>query len=103
MKTLVNKAMLDGFRAANCKAAACGECGQSRICLLNAFFETVVGGDGTGIEIAVKTLEDHGFHVTDAREERCRNTENGYVIDDCGVRETGALLIRAIPVSPASA
>jgi hypothetical protein len=103
MKTLVNKAMLDDFRAANCKSATCEECEQSRICLLNVFFETAVGegGDGTDIEIAVKALEDHGFHVTDAREERCRNTGNGYVIDDSGVRETGAILLRAIPVSPA--
>jgi hypothetical protein len=50
----------------------------------------------------VKALEDRGFRVTDAREERCRNTEHGHVIDDCGVRETGVLLIRAVPVFPDS-
>jgi hypothetical protein len=105
MKTLVNKTMLDDFRALNCKAASCEGCEQRRICLLNVFFETAGGGggDGTNIELAVKVLEDHGFHVTDAREERARPTDSGHVIDDCGIKPTGAILLRAVPVSPASA
>jgi hypothetical protein len=101
MKPLFNKSMLDDFRALNCKAASCRECEQSRICQLNLFFETAAGegGDGTNIEIAVKTLEDHGFHVTDAREERARPTDSGHVIDDRGTKPTGAILLRAVPVS----
>jgi hypothetical protein len=100
MKTLVNKEMFDDFRAFNCKAKTCEGCEQNRICLLNAFFNNAVGegGDGTDIELAVKILEDHGFHVTDAREERARPTDNGHAIDDCGIKPTGAILLRAVPV-----
>jgi hypothetical protein len=105
MKNLVNTEMLDNFRAFNCKAKTCEECQQAQACLLNAFFETAVGegGDGTDIELAVKALEDRGFNVTDIREERARRTDNGHVIDECGIKPTGALLIRVIPVTPSAA
>jgi hypothetical protein len=106
MKTLVNKAMLDNFRALNCKAASCEECEQSGICLLYAFFKDYSNEGridyGTHIETAVKTLEDHGLHVTDIREERARSTDHGHVIDDCGINPTGAILLRAVPVTPDS-
>jgi hypothetical protein len=104
MKTLINRAMLDDFRESKCKAKSCEECGKSRICLLNVFFETAVGesGDSTDIEIAVKVLEDHGFHGTDAREERATPTDKGHVIDERGIKPTGAILLRAVPVTPAS-
>jgi hypothetical protein len=52
------------------------------------------------MEIAVKLLEDHGFHVTDANEERAMKTGGDYVIDRLGTRETGALLMRVVPVTP---
>ena len=102
MKTLVNKWMLDNFREFNCKAKSCEECENSRTCLLRAFFETEVdeGGDGSDIELAVKALEDSGFHVTDVREERAIRTGTSYVIDDNGTVNTGAILIRAVAVSP---
>ncbi|MDR1399421.1 MAG: hypothetical protein LBJ41_05825 [Treponema sp.] len=52
------------------------------------------------IEIAVQVMEDHGFHVTDAREERAANTEIGHVISENGIRPTGALLLRVAPETP---
>lgn len=55
----------------------------------------------TGIEIAAELLEGHGFHVTDVREERARQTDSGHVVDECGLKPTGAILIRAVPVTPA--
>ena len=58
-------------------------------------------GNKTAIEIAVEVLEDHGFHVTDAREERAIKTETGHVIDEHGIVETGAILLRTVPVTPA--
>ena len=51
----------------------------------------------SGIETAVKVLENHGFHVTDAREERAISTDNGHVIDCRGIKPTGAILLRVIP------
>jgi hypothetical protein len=51
----------------------------------------------TDIELAMELLEDHGFHVTDAREERATPTDKGHVIDDSGTRPTGAILLRVVP------
>jgi hypothetical protein len=48
------------------------------------------------IEAAVKVLEDHGFHVTDAREERAISTQTGHVIADSGINPTGAILLRIV-------
>ena len=45
---------------------------------------------------AVKILEDHGFRVTDAREERAVPAGNGHVIDDRGLKPTGAILLRVV-------
>jgi hypothetical protein len=59
-------------------------------------------GYKTALEIMVQLLEDHGFHVTDAKEERAAKTETGHVIDERGIDATGAILIRAIPVTPAA-
>jgi hypothetical protein len=57
---------------------------------------------GTNIEMAVQVLEDHGFHVTDAKEERAVNTDTGHVISAKGINPTGALLLRVIPVTPSA-
>ena len=49
------------------------------------------------IEAVIKALEDHGFHVTDAREERAISTDSGHVVDDRGINPTGAVLLRVVP------
>jgi hypothetical protein len=67
------------------------------------FFSAADKSSRTDIEVAVGLLEDKGFHVTDAREERAIPTHNGHVIDECGTRTTGAILLRAVPVTPATA
>jgi hypothetical protein len=102
MNARTKNRILDDFRAANCEAVSCAECGTNKICMLYAFFSACDENNRTAIEVAVELLEDHGFHITDIREERARRTDNGHVIDECGIKPTGALLIRAIPVTPAS-
>ena len=54
----------------------------------------------TAIEKSIRVLEENGFHVTDAKEERAINTETGHVIDSQGLNPTGAILIRAVPETP---
>lgn len=88
---------LDDFRAANCKAASCTECETNRLCMLYAFFSACDENSRTDIEVAAEVLEDHGFHVTDVREERATRTGTSYVIDDNGTVNTGAILIRIVP------
>jgi hypothetical protein len=88
---------LEDFRAANCKAASCTECETNRVCLPYTFFAACQECNRTDIEVAVKVLEDKGFHVSEAREERATRTETGYVIDDHGTVDTGAILLRVVP------
>jgi hypothetical protein len=97
VKARVNHRTLKDFRAANCKAASCGECETSRLCLPYRFFSACDENNRTDIEVAVELLEDNGFHVSDAREERATRTEKGHVIDDNGTVDTGAILLRIIP------
>jgi predicted nucleic acid-binding Zn ribbon protein len=103
MNERINTQTLDDFRAANCKAASCEECGNNRMCLPYYFFSAVAKCSRTDIEVAVGLLEGNGFHVTDAREERSTSTDKGHVIDERGVKTTGAILLRAVPVTPATA
>jgi hypothetical protein len=107
MNERVKTQTLDDFRAANCKAASCGECGDNRMCLLYCYFSGAgknsrTDTERTEIEVAVEILEGNGFHVTDAKEERAIPTDNGYMIDERGIRSTGAILLRAVPVAPAT-
>jgi hypothetical protein len=93
---------LDDFRAANCKAASCEECENNRLCLPYAYFSALNKNNRTDIErtnikVAVELLEDNGFHVSDVHEERAIRTGTGYVIDDNGMVDTGAILLRVIP------
>jgi hypothetical protein len=108
MNERVKTQTLDDFRAANCKAASCGECGDNRMCLLYCYFSSAgknnrTDAERTEIEVAVGILEDNGFHVTDAREERATPTDKSHVIDERGIKPTGAILLRAVPVTPATA
>jgi hypothetical protein len=103
MNKRVKTQTLDDFRAANCKAASCEECGNNRMCLPYCFFSAADKNNRTEIEAAIEILEDNGFHVTDAKEERAIPTDNGHMIDERGIRPTGAILLRAVPVTPATA
>jgi hypothetical protein len=67
------------------------------LCLLYCFFSACDENNRTDIEIAVELMEDNGFHVSDAREERATRTEKGHVIDDHGTVDTGAILLRIVP------
>jgi beta-lactam-binding protein with PASTA domain len=67
------------------------------LCLLYCFFSACDENNRTDIEVAVELLEDNGFHVSDAREERAKKTETGHVIDDNGTVDTGAILLRIVP------
>jgi hypothetical protein len=97
MKSSIKTRTLEDFRAANCKAASCGECETNRVCMLYAFFSACDENSRTDIEVAVELLEDNGFHVSDAREERATRSETSHVIDDNGTVNTGAILLRIIP------
>jgi len=102
MSENIKNRILDEFRFENCSAEDCAECDKKPWCMLYAFFSATTK-NRTNIEIAVELLENHGFHVTDANEERAVPTENGHVIDECGIKPTGAILIRAVPVTPSAA
>jgi len=92
---------LETYRAARCNGKPCVECKKNEQCMLYILFATTDCENLTGIEIVVELLEDHGFHVTDAREETATVTEYGHVIDANGTRPTGAILLRVVPVTPA--
>ena len=51
------------------------------------------------IEVLIMGLEAQGYHVTDVKEERAVSTETGHVIDDRGMKPTGAILIRVVPTT----
>jgi hypothetical protein len=93
----IKQRTLEDFRAANCKAASCAECETNRMCLLYTFFSACNENSRTDIEVVVDLLEDNGFHVSDAREERATRTGTSYVIDDKGTADTGAILLRVVP------
>ena len=97
MNARLKSRTLEDFRAANCKAASCKECETNRLCLPYCFFSACNENNRTDIEVAVELLEDNGFHVSDAREERATRTEKGHVIDDNGTVDTGAILLRIVP------
>jgi hypothetical protein len=93
---ILNRGTLDKFREANCTAPSCFKCEKSRSCQLYTFCEACSDYNRTDIELAVELLEDHGFHVSEAREERATATEAGHIIDERGTRPTGAILLRII-------
>jgi hypothetical protein len=97
MSTGSKSQKLENFRAANCKAKSCLECETNRICMVYLFFSARDENNKADIEVVVELLEANGFHVTDAREERATRTETSPVIDDKGIVETGAILLRVIP------
>jgi len=101
MSVSTKKRVLEEYRVGNCEAESCADCEKNDQCMLYLFFASSSYGNRTEIEIAVELLEDHGFRVTDAREERATMTEYGHVIDEHGVKPTGAILLRVVPVTPA--
>jgi hypothetical protein len=92
----IEQRTLEDFCAANCKAASCAECETNRMCLPYTFFSACNENSRTDIEVAVELLEDNGFHVSDAREERATRAGTSYVIDDKGTVDTGAILLRIV-------